>query len=177
MGADVQVTTATSSAGPRVFAAADESSVTLFNLSNRTLPTTVKGSLIKMAERFPRAIASPDGLRLKDGALVLASDGVFLDDVKIAELREIVEVIDRADVREITVSRRAHGSTLGAAIGAGAGFAGGFLLAAGLAQGGCACDDTTVLMGASLVGFPLLGGILGYHVKHNDEPRVIVYRR
>jgi len=72
--------------------------------------------------------------------------------------------IDRADVTEVSRVVGRKGSVAGAIAGAAAGFGLGLYAATRLAykQCGGGCGDERLLMGLSLVGFPIGGAALGY---------------
>jgi hypothetical protein len=79
-----------------------------------------------------------------------------------------------AEIREIT---RRRGSKLGAVIGAGAGGFLGFVTALNLALRDCGgdCRDERFLVGLSLVGAPVAGGVLGYFA--GGARTNLIYRR
>jgi hypothetical protein len=72
--------------------------------------------------------------------------------------------VPREDVTQISRWVSHAGSVPGAIVGAGGGLLLGFFTAAGLAYKDCGggCGDEQFLMGASLVGMPIAGAVLGY---------------
>jgi hypothetical protein len=99
-----------------------------------------------------------------DNDVRLGPDGVFVANRKVADLGQVVERIVRSDVREIRTSMRTRGSIIGAVGGAAGGLLLGYLAAVNLAykQCGDSCTDEKVLIGLSLVGLPVAGGVVGY---------------
>jgi hypothetical protein len=87
--------------------------------------------------------------------------------------------IPRADVTEIRQSTRRRGSPLGAVIGAAGGFLIGYVSAVALAQKECggSCTDEKILIGVSLVGLPVAGGLLGYRLPGGGRRLTTVYLR
>jgi hypothetical protein len=176
-GTDVTLTVQGRPPVGRVIAAADDSQLTTLNLTNPGLPPKARRALLNMAERFPRVIGSPGAREFKEGPVTLSTNGLFVDASKVAEFREVVDMVDRNDVREISIDRR-RGSVAGALIGGGAGFALGFLTSITLANKQCngSCAPVKALMTVSLVGLPALGVALGYSAGGIHQVRDIVYR-
>jgi len=89
----------------------------------------------------------------------------------------VVERIGRQEVVEIRAATGRRGSKLGAVIGAGVGGFVGFVTALNVALRDCGgnCSDEKFLVGLSLVGSPVAGGVLGYYA---GGPRTeVVYRQ
>ena len=87
--------------------------------------------------------------------------------------------IPRADVAAVRQWTGRRGSRLGAVIGAGAGAFLGFVTSLNLAlrQCGASCNDERVLIGVSLVGMPIAGGLLGYYLPGGNRALTTVYVR
>lgn len=85
--------------------------------------------------------------------------------------------IPRTDVSEIRQWTGRRGSPLGAVIGAAGGFVLGYLSAIELAykQCGGSCADERILIGASLVGMPIGGGLLGYRLPGGNRTLTTIY--
>jgi hypothetical protein len=87
--------------------------------------------------------------------------------------------IPRTDVSEIRQWTGRRGSLLGAVIGAAGGFALGYVSAVALAQSdkpcGGSCADEKTLIGASLVGMPIAGGLLGYRLPGGNRTLTTIY--
>jgi hypothetical protein len=85
--------------------------------------------------------------------------------------------IPRTDVSEIRQWTGRRGSPLGAVIGAAGGFALGYASAVALAykQCGGSCADERILIGASLVGMPIAGGLLGYRLPGGNRTLTTIY--
>jgi hypothetical protein len=159
-------------------AIADDSSLVIVNVDGAPIPTDARGTLEKIASHqtsyFADALhgqAYPLGNDLR-----LTGEGIFFRDQKVAGLDTVVSIIPSADVRQIAVIR--HRGSVGAISGgAAAGVLLGLASFMGLAfkQCGGSCSDEELLMGASLFGFPVLGGSLGYWATRHEVERV-VYR-
>lgn len=87
--------------------------------------------------------------------------------------------VRRAAVVEVTARVVKRGSKLGAVVGVGSGAFLGFLTALTLSDRDCGgnCSDEKFLMGVSLIGIPVAGGILGYYAFHGRPKVETVYRR
>lgn len=85
----------------------------------------------------------------------------------------------RTDVDEILQRTGRRGSVLGAAIGAGAGvFLGvGSAIALATRQCGNSCADERFLIGVSLVGIPVAGGLAGYYLPGDARRLTTIYLR
>jgi hypothetical protein len=178
-GTEMTITEGTGPPVRRVMVTADASRLTTLDLTYPGLTPKARRALLVMATRIPREINALTGtLDFKERPVRLAVDGVFVDGQKMADLGEIVDTVDRQEVREISLAHR-RGSILGAAVGAGGGFALGFVLAARLADTACkpSCASEEGLMTASLVGLPVGLGLLGYHAVRIHDVPTIVYRR
>ena len=178
-GTEIVVTVRTSQPGKRYFVQADESELTVLNLSNPTLPAAATRVLRDIAsnhrEYFERA--EKGGTFLLDNVR-LVPDGVFVADRKVADLGQIIEAIARNDVVEIRGAGTTRGgSVAGAVIGAGGGFLLGAVLAVNLEfkQCGGSCNDERALQVLSLVGLPIAGGVLGYHAFGHKTQDVIYH--
>jgi hypothetical protein len=86
-------------------------------------------------------------------------------------------LIPRTDVREIKQWIGPRRSRLGAVVGATGGLALGFTAALSLSykQCGGSCADERILIGASLVGMPIAGGILGYRLFGDSRTLTTIY--
>jgi hypothetical protein len=104
----------------------------------------------------------------------LTLDGVFVVDQKIAGLDQLVEAIARKDVQQIASAGRTGGSASWAATGAAAGAALGVMSAVYFAFSPCggSCADEKMFIGLSLVGLPVLGGVMGYKAGGHDVERI-----
>ena len=162
----------------RYFVAADESDVTVLNVVDPTLPRAAKKLLRDVASTHPEHFlaAQKGGQFVLEKNVRVAPDGVFIADRKVADLRQVVEIIARNNVAEISgpvpYSRR-HEALVGLGVGAAAGAGIGLLLCSGL--GGC--DVGPILgvaaqFGGLFAGISLLPG--GYHARH--RPWEVIYR-
>lgn len=121
-------------------------------------------------------IVSAAGLTARRCRFVSADDRMLtvvdLEDTNRATLQ-----IARDDVREIRRWTGRRGSKLGAVIGAGGGVFLGYVWAVALAtkQCGGSCADEKLLMGVSLVGFPVAGGLAGYYIPKTSRTLTTIY--
>jgi len=160
----------------RVFVKADESELIVLDLAGPPLDPKVRRVLREIAsthpEYFLRVFA---GLRFVQDNVRLAPDGLFLADRKVAEISDVVKRIPRPEIVVSTTPPQRRGSLIGTAIGAGGGFVLGFVSALHLAYKQCngSCSDEKALMGLSLVGLPIAGGMLGYRANPRTTQDVI----
>jgi hypothetical protein len=156
------------------FVQADEWELTV--LAAAALPPKVQRALREASKRSQslRSVFD-DGARIIEGAVEIRRDGIFLADRKVAETGEVVRRIPPREVVAIETPPARRGSVIGAALGAAAGFAVGFRLATYFANRQCnrGCSDEQALMGLSLVGLPVAGGVLGYASESRTTSRVI----
>jgi hypothetical protein len=165
----IEIVVTVDGSGPQhcYFLVADESSLIVLNLLGPALPPAATRALLEIAASHPRGLSNAQqGATFIEAKLRIEQHGIFWADRKIAEVGEIVRKIDHRDVAVIQGPLTKRGSVPGAIIGAGAGFAVGLLAAVNLAYKYCgrSCDDEKVLIGLSLVGLPILGGVIGYRI-------------
>jgi len=110
---------------------------------------------------------------------VVAVEDVALTVVDLESPNRATLRIPRTDVSEIRQWTGRRGSLLGAVIGAAGGFALGYVSAVALAQSdkpcGGSCADEKILIGASLVGMPIAGGLLGYRLPGGNRTLTTIY--
>jgi len=108
------------------------------------------------------------------GSVRLARNGVFVMDQKVADLDQLIEAIAMKDVQQVTSAGRTGGSASWAAAGAAAGIALGLMSTVRIVFSPCggSCSDEKALIGLSLVGLPVLGGVLGYKAGGHDVERI-----
>jgi hypothetical protein len=156
-----------SQAGARYFVLATDDDLTVINLTHPAIPADAQAVLRGVAARHPEyfAAAQNGGIFVLEGNVRLGPDGVFVGDRKVTDPGSLAERTVRADVSEIRTLRRTRGSIFGAVGGAAGGFLLGGVLALNLAFKNCGggCGDEKALIGLSLVGLPVAGGLLGYH--------------
>jgi hypothetical protein len=134
---------------------ADRSSLTVLNLDVPSLPAAASRALLRLVSRRPDLVAGlQHGGMLQEDTVRLGRDGVFVADRRVAELAQVVEIIARDDVTEITGPVAARGSVVGTLIGGYLGFSVGAAAAVGGASAGVA---SSLLAGAIAVG-----GYLGF---------------
>jgi hypothetical protein len=129
-------------------------------------------------ERLPGGVSlsiAVDGQPAVHGPLVSADSGGL--SIRLGDGR--VERVVRANVVEVRQLTRARGSKRNAIIGAAAGGFLGYLMAVNLALRDCGgdCSDERFLVGASLAGTPVAGGLLGYYAFGGRETSRVIYRR
>lgn len=154
--------------GSRYFVLADESGLTVLNLTDPTLPAASTRVLRDMASHHPEYFAAmqKSGTFGEDNVRV-GRDGVFVADRKVADLGQVVETIARNDVTEIRGPVVVRGSVLGAVLGGWLGFAVGAVPGLGGAP--------EVLAWALLIGSVAVGGFLGFHWS-SHETEGVIYR-
>lgn len=165
-GTEVVMTVKGSQPGSRVFVSADESALTVLNLTEPALPAVSARVLRDMASHHPGYFAAMQrGGTFAEDKVRVGRDGVFVADRKVAELGRVVETIARNDITEITGPVVAPGSVLGAVLGGWIGFAVGVVPALGGAPGGLAWP--------LLIGSVAAGGFLGSHWSSHETEDVI----
>jgi len=180
-GTEVTVTVKGSQPGKRYVVLANESGLTSLNLTAVGLQFPAARVLLDMASHHPEnLLAAHTGRTVEQDNVRVGPDGVFMAGRKVADLGQVVETIARIDVEIRTV--RTRGSVSGAAIGTGAGLLLGSVtfLAIGFnhcltVNGGCH-GAWGPLSGLALVGFPVAGGLWGYHHGHTTVIEEVIYR-
>jgi hypothetical protein len=162
------VTVKGSQSGSRYFVLADDSALTVLNLTEPTLPPTSRRVLRDMAAHHPEYFAAIQtaGTFGQDNVRV-GRDGLFVADRKIADLAQVVQTIARNEVVEIRGPVVARGSVLGTVVGGWLGF--GVGVVPGL--GGLSPPAAWLV----LIGSVSVGGYLGFH-SSSHETEGIVYR-
>jgi hypothetical protein len=108
---------------------------------------------------------------------IVAVDDAALTVVVLESPNRTTLRIPRTDVNEIRQWTGRRGSLLGAVIGAAGGFVLGYASAIALADKPCggSCADEKILIGASLVGMPIAGGLLGYRLPGGNRTLTTIY--
>jgi hypothetical protein len=99
-GTKIMVTRKDSLPSPRYMLAANDSELTVLNVSDPALPTDVKTALRGTAAQHPAWLANPQpGTTFEVGnhLVVKPSEGLFVADQKIASFDQVVERITRND--------------------------------------------------------------------------------
>lgn len=127
--------------------------------------------------RWPAVFSG--GMTSTSDSVLISRDGIFDAGVKVGEViglsrDEVLEI--RGNEKRGSTGRR--GSVLGAVAGASGGGVLGFFGAVSLMFKPCggSCDDEKALMGLSLVGLPIAGGLLGYYAGGLGDRAVTLYR-
>jgi hypothetical protein len=173
------VTIASSQAVERYFVSADDSGLTVLNLTDSTLPPAAVRALRGIASQHPEYLerAAKGGTFLLDNVR-LTSSGVFVADRKVADLQRVVETSARTEVAEIKTRNKGRGIGghlgliggyfVGALAG---GYGAGFACQAAVGRGRC---DTGAFLGGMLVG-GIAGATYGFRAA-NRETEDVVYR-
>jgi hypothetical protein len=142
----------------------DDAGLTVLNLRDPVLTPEARRELLDAAADHPERL-SHDRPSFVGTYVRVGPDGVFVGDLRLADPRQLVERIARDEVARIVRPVRRRGSKWGAVGGAAVGGFLGFASALTLAMRQCgeSCKDEERWMVASIVGFPLAGGLLGYH--------------
>lgn len=150
---------------------ADERELVVLRFASPSPPSRVLRALRSIAPDLPATF----GLR-KDvvfDSIRFSHDGLFDGAAKIADVIELA----REDVVEIQVTST-HGSKAAAIAGVAVGGAIGVGTAVSLAfkRCGASCADEQARMFVSVIGFPLAGGLLGYHAGGRKTETMTIYR-
>jgi hypothetical protein len=110
--------------------------------------------------------ASPDGPIARASARELAKLQHFESAAEFNRDDRVIKSHTRHAEAPATAARVSKRGAIGAVIGAAAGVVLGVGLAIGYATRDCgsSCTDERVMIGVSLVGIPVAGGLAGYHI-------------
>lgn len=134
----------------------DDSSLTILDLSDPTVPGSAARALLTMAKDRPESlVALVRGGTFQRENVRIGRDGVFVGSRQVARFDQVIESIARGTVLEIRGPVVARGSVLGGVVGAWLGFSVGVVPGLGGAPVGAAW--------AALVGSTAMGGFLGSH--------------
>jgi hypothetical protein len=186
-GTDIIVTVKGSPPGHRHFVAADNSDLTVLNVTDSMLSAAARDVLRGLSARHPEYLSAAEKgghFELENGVR-LEPDGVFIADRKVTDLTHVIEHLARTDVAEITDpggTRARKGDpallplifTLGGIAGA--------LLGAAVDGGPCSgvsnCASDASPKGLVVGG--LVGGVgavvLAHHVLFGHKTDGVVYR-
>jgi hypothetical protein len=152
----------------RYFVRVGPSDITLLNLTDPTLPDAAIRMLRDLASERPEGLAATQTKgAFAEGGVRVSREGVFIAERKAAELGEVLQVIARSDVVEISGPVVARGSVLGALLGGYVGLAVGVLPGLGGAPSAAAWS--------ALIGSIAVGGMLGSHWS-SHETDGLIYR-
>jgi hypothetical protein len=178
-GREITVTVRGSQAVERYFVSADDSGLTVLNLTDPALPAEAVRALREIASQHRECLegAAKGGTFLLDN-LRLASDGVFVADRKVADLQHVVATSARKEVAEIKIRRKGRGvwGHLGPLGGYFVGAVSGGVVAGFACQaaiGRDRCDSGAFLTGALIGG--IAGGVYGF-LAANRETEDVIYR-
>jgi hypothetical protein len=178
-GSEILLTVARARLEERYVIEVGDESLSVLNLSDPSLPTTLADTLRSIASQHPEyfAQAAADGTIVM-GRVRLTNRGVFVGDEHVLDLPRIIQTHARQDVAEIARRRRGRGfwghlGPLGGFFVGG--MAGGFVsgVACRAARGQNGCDTGAFLLG--MVGGGVAGGAYGWHAARR-ETEEIVYR-
>jgi hypothetical protein len=176
-GTQVIVTIEGASPGSRYVVSADDSGLTVLNLTDPTLPAAAARALREIASQHREYIedAMKGGTFLMDNVR-LASGGVYLADRKVADLQQVVEINERTKVNAITTLRKGRGvwGHLGPLGGYFVGAMSGGYIAGYACQavaGRDRCDTGAFLTGGVLGGIAGLG--YGFQAARRETEEVI----
>ena len=176
-GKTVTLTARDAQPAARIVIGATDDYLMVLNFSNPALPRSVKSALLDMASRGVQDFVNTQngGTFLTNANVRIALDGMFVADIKVADLADVVERIDRVDVRLITISRRSRWSAVGAVAGGVVGSVVGFYLALGFGLRPCgdSCAGERLRAWLALVGLPVAGGVGGYYATGRNVTDVI----
>jgi hypothetical protein len=166
--------------GLRHFLRADESQLTVLNLTDPALAFGARRALADVAAHHPAELAAADPrATFESGNVRIGPGGVAVAGQRIGDLGQFVERIPRGDVIEIVgpAPEGLHGGKKGALIGAGVGA--GWLIAGLAAGSGCSGNDVPCA-GIAVVGiafFAGIGALIGTLADHSRRPeKEVIYR-
>jgi hypothetical protein len=179
-GTEVIVTVEGSQPRGRFIVRADDSGLTVLNVTDLPLPAAVKSVLRGVASRHPDyLLAAPQGgTFVLEQSVRLRPDGVFVDDQKVADLGQVIETIARDDIAEIKTRKKGRGvwGHLGPLGGYFVGAMSGGVVAGIVCQAAAGrdrCDSGAFLTG--MLGGGIAGGVYGFRAA-NRETDNIIYR-
>jgi hypothetical protein len=119
--AGTEITVLRNRVGPsrRSFVRADDTELTVLNLTDPALPPAAVKMLRTLMTNRPEYFVRQH--TVVDGNIHIGPAGLFVADRKVANFGQIVEFIPRAEVAAIAGPAKTRGSWVGAGIGAGAG--------------------------------------------------------
>ena len=181
-GKEIIVTLRRSNPVKRYFLSANESSLTVLNLTDPTLSQAVTNVLREVALHRPQSILAvrTGGTLVLEKNLRLGPDGLFVANRKIADLQHIVETNPRIDVAEVGTRRNVRGlwghlgGVGGYFVGSMAGgYGAGLACQAALGRGRC---DTGAFLGGMVVG-GITGLVYGLRAEDREIDEVIYRAR
>ena len=116
-------------AGPGLnghFVIADASTLVMLTLAHPAMPERAKSLLLQVASMRAEDFTPRRGAFIYK-ELRVGADGVFIADQRVADRDEIVRVIERSEIAQVSVPLEMRGSARGAIGGAAAGFGLGFV--------------------------------------------------
>jgi hypothetical protein len=87
--------------GPRLFLSADESAILVLNLSIVRLSRKAERELRDLALTYGADLIRREHGEFVNGDISIAKDGLFVMNRKVADVSEVIQRIDRADVTEL----------------------------------------------------------------------------
>jgi len=152
---------------------------------HRALATVEGRTLQSPADEWQRVRRLPVGSTVTVSATGRSAvSGQFMsadvEGITVVPLGSSTPLTIRRDAVVEVIARVPHrGSKLGAVVGVGAGALVGFMSAVSLSDRDCGgnCADEKFLIGASLIGIPVAGGLIGYYAFHGRPKVETVYRR
>jgi hypothetical protein len=178
-GRSIVINTSTATLA-RTFLAADARTLTVLNLTLPGLTGAANGRLRDLARKEPSLLLNAaGGTPLTTGPLRFAADGVFLDDVKMAELGELIERVPAGEPITIAVQVR-RGSALAASLATVGGLYLGSLIgftvgSASNCYGGCGGAHAAVL--GLIVGVPIATGYGAWHASGRLVEELVYVRQ
>ena len=179
-GTELIVTVEGSQPGGRYVVRVGESDLTVLNVADSPLPAAVKALLRGVATNHPDYFSAVQqgGTVVLEKGVRLRLDGVFVGDLKVADLERVIENIARNDVVEIQIRQKGRGmwGHLGPLGGYFVGGMSGGLVAGFACQavaGRDRCDTGAFLTG--MLGGGIAGGVYGFRAA-NRETEDVIYR-
>jgi hypothetical protein len=158
----------------RYFVAGDDSSLTVLNVDAPALPRAARAVLRDVASTHSQyfSAAQQGGQFLLQKNVRLGPEGVFVADLKVADLSEVVEQYPRDAVAEIETAK-IDSNPVGCAL---AGYYGGGIVGGlpGAFVGGAVGRDTGPALAGMMVGWSI--GALYVYRKCRHKPEKVVYQ-
>ncbi len=178
-GRAITVTSRGSQSATRYFLSADDSGLTVLNLTDPTIPAAAARTLRELASRHGEYLeGAATGRTFLLDNLRLESARVFVGNRKVADLNDLIETRARQDVAEVATRQKGRGvwGHLGALGGLFAGgMTGGYVagFACQPAIGRERCDSGAFLAG--MLGGGIAGAMHGFRAA-NRETEDVIYR-
>jgi hypothetical protein len=167
-GTKITLTVTGAAPAQRSFVRADDTALTVLNLTDPSLPRVAAQRLRTMLTANRPDDFATSRRTFIDEDVRIGPGGLFVADRKVADFGQIVERVVRTDIVAVAVPLRTRGSLLGAGIGAGIGVRVGYILLVSALDcpyaGNCIAWQ---MRRAAPVWLPVALGVLGYQASQH----------